>query len=63
MSLVGLIIVLVVVGVCLTIIPIDAQIKKIVVIVIALMVVLWILDAFGVLRSGFSGGGGSYRVH
>jgi hypothetical protein len=55
MSLIGLVIVLVVVGVLLwaanTYIPMDQKIKTIMNIVVVIAVVLWLLSAFGVLGS------------
>ena len=54
MSLIGLIIVLVVVGVILYLvnayIPMDAKIKNILNIVVVIAVVLWLLSVFGVLN-------------
>jgi hypothetical protein len=55
MSLVSLVIVLIVVGVLLwaanTYIPMDQKIKTIMNIVVVIAVVLWLLQAFGVLGS------------
>jgi hypothetical protein len=55
MSLIGLVIVLIVVGVLLwlmeTYIPMDATIKRIIIAVVIIAVVLWLLNAFGVLGS------------
>ena len=55
MSLISLIIVLIVVGVLLwaanTYIPMDHKIKTIMNIVVVIAVVLWLLQAFGVLGS------------
>jgi hypothetical protein len=55
MSLIGLVIVLIVVGVLLwaanTYIPMDQKIKTIMNIVVVIAVVLWLLSAFGVLGS------------
>lgn len=57
MTLVSLVITLIVVGVLLwlvnTYIPMDGKIKKILNIVVVIVVVLWLLSAFGVL--GHSG--------
>ena len=54
MPLLNLVIVLIVVGVLLwavnNYIPMDAKIKQILNIVVVIAVVLWLLDAFGVLR-------------
>ena len=53
MSLVDLVVVLIVVGVLLwavnNYIPMDANIKRILNIVVVIAVVLWLLDAFGVI--------------
>jgi hypothetical protein len=53
MSLIGLVITLVVVGVLLwlvnTYVPMDAKIKSIVNVVVVIAVVIWVLQAFGVL--------------
>lgn len=55
MSLLGLIITLVVVGVLLWLlnnyVPMDPKIRKILNIVVVIVVVLWLLQAFGVLGS------------
>lgn len=55
MSLVGLVVVLMVFGVLLwllnTQIPMDANIKKIINVVVLIVVVLWILQVFGLLES------------
>lgn len=55
MSLVSLVVVLIVVGVLLyllnTYIPMDGKIKKIINIVVIVAVVLWLLQAFGLLGS------------
>lgn len=55
MSLIGLVVVLIVVGVLLylinTIIPMDAKIKTIINILVVLVVCLWLLQAFGLIGS------------
>ena len=55
MSLIGLVVVLIVVGVLLWLvnsyIPMDGTIKKILNAVVVIAVVLWLLNAFGVLTS------------
>jgi hypothetical protein len=55
MSLVGLVVVLIVVGVLLWLVnsyvPMDAKIKNILNIVVVIAVVLWLLQVFGVLGS------------
>lgn len=59
MSLIGLIITLVVVGVIMWLInayiPMEANIKKILNVVVIIIVILWLLYAFGIL----GGGGGN----
>lgn len=52
MSLIQLIVLLIVVGVALyliTLIPMDATIKRIIQVVAILLVVLWVLDAVGLI--------------
>ncbi len=54
MTLIDLIIVLLVVGVLLyiiTLIPMDATIRKVIHIVVLVAVILWLLQAFGVLST------------
>jgi len=55
MSLVGLVLTLVVVGVLLwllnTYVPMDAKIKSIINVVVVIVVVIWLLQALGVLGS------------
>lgn len=55
MSLIGLIIVLVVIGVLLwlvnTQLPMDGNIKKVLNVVVLIVVVLWLLQVFGLLDS------------
>jgi hypothetical protein len=55
MSLLGLVITLVVVGVLLWLlnnyVPMDAKIKKILNVVVVIVVIIWLLQAFGVLGS------------
>jgi hypothetical protein len=55
MSLVGLVLTLVVVGVLLWLlnnyVPMDAKIKSILNVVVVIVVVIWLLQAFGVLGS------------
>ena len=55
MSLINLVVTLVVVGVLLwavnTYIPMDGKIKKILNVIVVLVVVLWLLQAFGILGS------------
>lgn len=60
MSLIGIIVALIIVGVLLYIVglvPMDATIKKIVYALVALAVVLWLLQALGLFNSGFNVGG------
>ena len=53
MSLIGLIVVLIVVGVLLyvvqTMIPMDQRIKTLITVVVILFVLVWLLQAFGLL--------------
>jgi hypothetical protein len=55
MSLIGLVITLVVVGVLLWLlnnyVPMDAKIKRIINIVVVIVVVIWLLQVFGLLGS------------
>ena len=55
MSLIGLIITLVVVGVLLWLlnnyVPMDGKIKRIINVVVVIVVVIWVLQAFGVVGS------------
>jgi hypothetical protein len=55
MSLIGLVLTLVVVGVLLWLlnnyVPMDAKIRSIINIVVVIVVVIWLLQAFGVLGS------------
>jgi uncharacterized membrane protein len=55
MSLIGLIITLVVVGVLLWLlnnyVPMDAKIRRIINVVVVIVVVIWLLQAFGILGS------------
>lgn len=55
MSLIQIVVILIVVGVLLWLInsyiPMDAQIKKILNIVVLIVIVLWILQVFGILGS------------
>jgi hypothetical protein len=47
MSIIGLVLVLVLVGVALTYIPMDARIRTIIIVVLALVTVGWLLSYFG----------------
>ena len=55
MSLIGVVLTLVVVGVLLwllnTYVPMDGKIKNIINVVVVIVVVIWLLQAFGVLGS------------
>ena len=55
MSLIGLVLTLVVVGVLLWLVnnyvPMDAKIKKIINVVVVIVVVIWLLQSFGLLAS------------
>jgi hypothetical protein len=59
MTLIGLIVVLIVIGVLLylvnSIIPMDAKIKLILNVVVVLVVCLWLLSSFGLLTGGALG--------
>lgn len=53
--MIELIVALIVVGVVLyliTLIPMDATIKKIIVVLVILLVVLWVLQSFGLIGGG-----------
>jgi hypothetical protein len=55
MSLVGLIVALVIIGVVLylvNLLPMDATVKKILSVVVLLVVILWLLQAFGLWTTG-----------
>jgi hypothetical protein len=52
MSLVGLIVLLLIVGVIVGFVPMDGTIKRIIVAVVCLVVAIWLLDAFGLFNSG-----------
>jgi hypothetical protein len=56
MSLVGILIVIVVVGVCLylvqTYVPMSPPIKTVLMVVVVLVLCLWLLSAFGVIDGG-----------
>lgn len=52
MSLIGLLVVLIIVGAVLyilSLVPIDATIKRIIYVLVILFVVLWLLQAFGLI--------------
>jgi hypothetical protein len=55
MSLIGLVLTLVIVGVLLWLlnnyVPMDSKIKRIINVVVVIVVVVWLLQAFGVLGS------------
>jgi len=59
MSVIGLVVVLIVVGVMLylvnTVIPMDAKIKTILNVVVVVAVCLWLLSAFGLFSGGSLG--------
>lgn len=52
MSIVGLLLILVLIGVVLAYLPMDARIKQIVIAVIAVLVAVWLLELFGVFKVG-----------
>jgi membrane-anchored glycerophosphoryl diester phosphodiesterase (GDPDase) len=51
MTLLGMLLVLVVVGVFIALVPMDSTIRSIIVAIIALVVLFWGLEYFGVLHS------------
>ena len=55
MSLIGLVLTLVVVGILLWLlnnyVPMDAKIKQIINVIVVIVVVIWVLQSFGVLGS------------
>ena len=65
MSIVGLLVLLVVIGVALylinTYVPMAAPIKTVINVVVVLLVVVWLLNAFGLLDAGYSGRGFRFR--
>jgi hypothetical protein len=65
MSIVGIVVVLVVVGVLLyvvqSVIPMAPQIRTLITVVVILAVCLWLLQAFGLLGGGPVFGNGYYR--
>jgi hypothetical protein len=52
MSIVGLLLVLVLIGVVLAFLPMDARMKQIVIAIVAILVAVWLLELFGVLSTG-----------
>lgn len=56
MSLLGLLLVLIIVGVCLYLlnlyVPMAAPVKTIINVVVVLVVIVWLLSAFGLLEPG-----------
>jgi hypothetical protein len=57
MSIVGILLVLVIVGVCLylvqTYVPMAAPIKTVITVVVVLLLVVWLLEAFGIVDGNF----------
>lgn len=51
MSIIGLILLIVIVGVVLYYVPMDARLKTIIIVIMALVAGAWLLSAFGVLGS------------
>lgn len=49
MSFIGMLILLVIVAVALYLIPMDERIKKIIYVVVAIAVLIWLLSVFGLL--------------
>jgi hypothetical protein len=54
MTIVGLIVLLLIVGVIVGFVPMDGTIKQIIVAVVCLAVALWLLDYFGLFNSGIA---------
>jgi len=55
MTIIGLLVTLIIVGVILyivSLIPMDATIKRIIQVLVILLVILWVLSAFGLLPHG-----------
>lgn len=52
MSIIGLLLVLVLIGIVLSFLPMDARIKQIIVAIVAVLVVVWLLELFGVFTIG-----------
>lgn len=55
MTLIGLVVVLLVVGVALylvSLIPMDATIKRVIQVIVILVIILWVLSAVGLLPHG-----------
>jgi hypothetical protein len=63
MSIVGLILILIIIGVCLylinTVVPMDAKIKTIINVVVLIATLLWLAELFGL----FDMGGHIGRIH
>ena len=49
MTLIGLLIVLLIIGVVMALVPVDPTVKRIIWIILAVLLVVWILAAFGLL--------------
>lgn len=49
MGLVGILVLLLIVGVVMALVPVDAQIKRVIYVVLAVLLVLWLLYAFGLI--------------
>lgn len=66
MSLIGLVVTLIVVGVLLycveSLLPIDATIKRLIQVVVILVVCIWLLRVFGLLSDGPFIGGPGVRI-
>lgn len=63
MSIVGLLLILVLIGVVLTFLPIEANIKKIIIAIVCVLVVVWLLEMFGLFTVGSFGNGPTLRKH
>jgi hypothetical protein len=49
MTIAALLIALVIVGIALALLPMDPTIKRIIIVIVVLAVLVWLLEAFGVL--------------
>lgn len=59
MTLIGLLIVLLIVGIAMAMFPVDPNIRKVVYFVLAVLLILWLCAAFGV----FGGDVGFVRIY
>ncbi len=49
MTLIGLLVLLIIVGVAISLLPMDPTIKRIVVVILVVLLLLWVLTAFGLV--------------